>query len=246
MQRSLPYDPFAPRPLPGVAPLAMEDWLVRDEAFSGQMALRDQLLSTRRPEVLALDEGARAAAEELLDLVLSLSQPKTGRVVERADGIRVTIDHTDPMGTLGRLVQEDLCILQRHGDEHVLTGAVLCFPASWTLAEKFMRPLLGIHQPVESYDANIARRVQRLFDGVRPGRPIWRFNAFWYDAPDLYHPRRETDPRQHVASETGSFLRSERQVILRLPETQAVVFSIHTYVLSHSDACATRTQIPAK
>lgn len=246
MQRRLPYDPFAQRPLPGVAPLAIEDWLIRDEAFAGQMALRDQLLSTRRREVLALDEGARAAAEELLDLVLSLIHPKAGQVVQRDDGISVTIDHSDPMGTLGRLVQEDLCILQRHGDEHVLTGAVLCFPASWTLAEKIMRPLVGIHQPVGSYDANIARRVQRLFDGVRPGRPIWRFNAFWYGVPDLFHPRRETDPRPHVDCDPQSFLRSERQVILRLPETQAVVFSIHTYVLSHSDACAADNQLAAK
>jgi hypothetical protein len=32
-----------------------------------------------------------------------------------------------------------------------------------------------------------------------------------------------------------TYLRSERQCLLRLPETRAVVFTIHTYVLLRSD-----------
>jgi hypothetical protein len=120
--------------------------------------------------------------------------------------------------------------LQKQGDEHVLTGAVLCFPASWTLAEKFMKPLVRIHKPVDSYDANIAKRVQRLFDGVRVGRPVWRFNALHYADAELFHPRTEDAPREDDYEEQR-FLRSEKQVIMRLPETDAVVFAIHTFVV---------------
>jgi hypothetical protein len=56
--------------------------------------------------------------------------------------------------------------MERRGDEHVLTAAVLCFPASWHLADKIGRPLTTIHVPVKVYDETLARRVQRLFDGV--------------------------------------------------------------------------------
>lgn len=231
LQQSLPYDVMAPRALPGIQPLELNRWLIRDEAFDGQMAMRDRLLREARPDVVALDEGARAAADELLGLVLGLAYPGAGTQVARPDGARVGIDRDDPLGTLGRLVQEDLCILQKTGDEHVLSGAVLCFPASWTLAEKYMRPLIGIHAPVEGYDKGMATRVQRLFDGVRPGRPLWRFNALWYDDPALHQPRSANAPRMQAGGDKAAYLRSERQCILRLEQTGAVIFSIHTYVL---------------
>ncbi|GGH26289.1 Protein of unknown function [Cribrihabitans marinus] len=234
LQTTLPYDPFTPRPLPGIAPLDPGDWLHRDEAFAGQLARRDVLLADRRAEVLALDPEAADPAQEVLDLALEQAYPGAGAGVVRPDGVRVAVDRADPLGTLGRLVQEDICILQKRGDEHVLTGAVLCFPASWTLEEKFLRPLTGIHEPVDSYDAGIARRVQRLFDGVRSGRPLWRFNALWYDDPELHQPRSAAQRRDRVDPERAGYLRSERQCILRLPRSNAVVFSIHTYVLARA------------
>lgn len=231
LQSTLPYDPFTRPRLPGVQPLEIGNWLIRDEAFAAQMALRDRLLAERRGEVVALDDGAREAADELLGLVLSLAYPGAKDCVMRPDGVAVPVDRADPLGTLGRLVQEDLCLLQKRGDEHVLTGAVLCFPASWMLAEKFQRPLVRIHAPVPPYDANIAARVQRLFDGVRPERPLWRFNALWYEDPALFQPRSEAAPRPARRAETAAFFRSERQSILRLPDSGAVVFSIHTFVI---------------
>lgn len=232
LQCRIPYDVAAPRPLPGVQPLDMADWLTRDDAFAAQMAERDRLLGTRRCDVLALDEGARGAALELLDLVLDCAYPGARNEALRPDGVTVALNRADPLGTLGRLVQEDFCLLQKRGDEHVLTGAVLCFPASWMLSEKFMRPLGRIHDPVDSYDDGMARRVQRLFDGVRVGRPLWRFNALRYADATLFQPRSVTAPRPERSAAEGGFLRSERQSILRLPDSKAVVFSIHTYVLA--------------
>ncbi|MFC3615927.1 DUF3445 domain-containing protein [Lutimaribacter marinistellae] len=229
LQERIPFD-LSPRKLPGIQPTTMEDWLHRDEAFDGQMARRDALISERYDQVIAMHESARPAALELLDLVLATAYGVQGDSVLRPDGVAVAINRSDPMASLGRLVQEDLCVLQKQGDEHVLTAASLCFPASWLLSEKLMRPLIGIHKPVESYDDNIARRVQRLFDGIQVGRPLWRFNALWYEDPELHQPRSESARRKKPAA-TPPFLRSERQCLLRLPETKAVVFSIHTYVV---------------
>ena len=165
LQKTLPYDPVAQRALPGIQPLPPEEWLITDEAYEGQMALRDTLLANHRDKVLALDESAREAALELLDLVLERAYPGAADSVTRPDGVTVPIDRDDPLGTIGRLIQEDVNILQKQGDEHVLTGGVMCFPASWTLSEKFMRPMVRIHKPATVYDENIAKRVQRLPGG---------------------------------------------------------------------------------
>jgi hypothetical protein len=236
-QINLPVAPWrepALARLPGVQPLDMADWLGTDEAFAGQMALRDQLLAERRDAVYAMTPGAADAAEALLALVLQHLGPgylRDGDTVLRPDGVRVALGAEPPLITAARLVQEDLCLMQPGpGDEHVLTGAVLCFPASWTLAEKIGRPLTGIHGPVDVYDAGMAARVQRLFDAIRPGRPLWRQNALVYADPTLHQPRPEAAPRREAPG-AGRYLRSEKQCLLRLPSSDAVAFTIHTYVV---------------
>ncbi|WP_101067875.1 heme-dependent oxidative N-demethylase family protein [Roseovarius salinarum] len=246
LQTALPYDVAAHPALPGIAPLDERDWLHADEAFAAQMAERARLLAQCRESVLAVTPGADAAAQELLDFVVDwLDRHAAGYVVSsgrvrRPDGVTVALDRADPMGTLGLLVQEDLCLMEKPegGAEHVLTAAVLCFPASWRLADKIGRPLLAIHDPVPEYDANLARRVQRLFDGVRPGRPLWRYNALAYADAALHQPRSRSAPRTLTdrPSEEHPYLRSERQCVLRLPRTRACVFSIHTYVLARDQA----------
>lgn len=234
LQKSIPYDPTKPRPLPGVAPFSMRDWLVVDDSFTEQMALRRELFVKMREKVFFLDASAQKAAKELLSMILA-HLPEgfavQGDTVRLPDGEAVGIDWDNPLWTAGHLVQEDLCLMQKTGNEHVLTGAVLCFPAGWRLQEKAMQPLLGIHAPVPDYDDQIAKRVQRLFDGLQPNRPLWRFNALWYDDPALYRPRSEVNPRQVADQSKARYLRSERQCLIRLPESRAVVFSIHTYML---------------
>jgi len=212
LQSRIPYDVFNPLPLPGVRPLPPEDWLIIDDAFAAQMAERDRLVAQRRADVIAMLPEARDAAEELLDMVLAKAYPDAVDTATRADGVRVTLDRADPMGTLARLVQCDFVIMQKPegAAEHVLIAAALLFPASWTLAEKFGRPLIRIHKPVGEYDDAMAARVQRLFDGVQVGRPLWRFNALWYSDPTLHQPRREGDTRPLCAPDAPRFMRSER------------------------------------
>lgn len=238
----LPHSPWsdpALSRLPGMRPLTESEWLIVDEAFAGQMALRDQMLAERRAEVLQVSERAGPAATELLQIILGLLANTPGyvvgeRTVMRPDRVEITTRVNDPLLTIGRLVQEDFCLMQYTGTEHVLTGAVLCFPANWTLAEKFQRPMVSIHSPVVEYDENIARRVQRMLDAIRPERGLWRVNVLPQPTSDLFCPRREGQSKD-VTTVPPRFVRSERQSLMRLPDTGAVVFSIHTYLLRHSD-----------
>ena len=241
LQSNLPFAPWMdPRTsrLPGILPLTADHWTLQDDAFAGQMQERDRLISTMPTLVHALQPRAIPAAQELYETLLTTLSTRPGyeilpHQIRRPDGIIVPLDPDQPLLTLGRLFQEDFCILEQDGPEHILTGAILCFSAGWTLLQKIGRPMTQIHAPVETYDPEIARRVQRLFDAIRPEQPLWRANSLIYDDPTLFQPRLEGQPRPRPVART--YARSERQCLIRLPQTQTVVFAIHTYVLRMTD-----------
>ncbi|MGY6634173.1 MAG: heme-dependent oxidative N-demethylase family protein [Alkalilacustris sp.] len=242
LQSRLWFAPWAEanhRHLPGIRPLDPAHWLCVDDAFAGQMALRDRLIADMPERVHALLPEARPAAEELYARVLADLRAQDGYRIDaatarRPDGVHVPLDPARPLLTLGRLVQADLCLMEARGSEHVLTGAILCFPAGWSLAEKLGRPLTRIHDPVPEYGPDLAARVQRLFDAIHPDRPLWRANVLAHAHADLFVPRREDAPRPRPMG-PAPFVRSERQCLVRLPRTRAVVFSIHTAVVRRGD-----------
>ena len=198
LQDSLPYRLKPKRALPAVAPLDPENLIIMDSAYALQMAERERLIKDHKKDVMRLDPMAFEVAQELLETVLNFLPLLRGfnitkEIVKCPDGRVVSLDYSEPLSTIGNLVQCDFCILQKHKDEHVLKGAILCFPSSWSLEEQFLRPLSIIHGPIQSYDKDVTRRVQRLFDGIKPQKPLWRFNELYYDAPDLFQPRKTTN-----------------------------------------------------
>ncbi len=229
LQDALPDAQTGDPRLPGTMPCDPDDWLRVDEAFAAQMAYRTKLLAEQPDKVLSETGSAgKEVLEEALRILPNLGFEVSQTQVTCPDGRMVPLCWDAPLATLGHLVQEDICVLEKRGDAHVLTGAVLCFPANWRLAEKINHPLIGIHAPVPEYDENIARRVQRLFDGVRVGKPMWRFNKLFYSDADLHQPYKKVDDA------VTPFIRTERQCILRLPRTDAVIFTIHTYVVRNA------------
>nr|MDA3888584.1 DUF3445 domain-containing protein [Allgaiera sp.] len=72
-----------------------------------------------------------------------------------------------------------------------------------------------------------------------------RQNALLYADAALHHPRSEAAPRERPVGE-APYLRSERQCLLRLPKTGAVVFSIHTYLLRTTDLTPEQAQALAE
>ena len=68
---------------------------------------------------------------------------------------------------------------------------------------------------------------------MRPEIPLMRGNTLRYTDPTLFLPKRNSDPDRKDIK--GEFIRSERQTLVRLPKSKAVVFSIHTYVIKEED-----------
>lgn len=219
--------------LPGIRPVGQADWITVDACYAGQVATKAKLIADRSDAVWAQMSQADDAAAELLSEVIALLRLRSDFVVQGdtvtcPDGREVKTN-TAPFLVMSQLLQEDLVIHQPMGDVHGMTAALLCFPASWTLAQKIGKSLIDIHIPVAEYDADLAKRVQRLFDGVQVGKPMWRANLLRYDDPTLHQPREEGNPRP-VGTDQSPYERSERQTLFRLPISRAVVFAIHTVV----------------
>jgi hypothetical protein len=223
----------AARPLPKMAPVE-GPWITVDDAWPAQVAERRRLMARDPGAVLAVEPGAEEALAALLEVARAglAAHPAFGVEGDRVrcpDGRQAMLDPGRVLESLGAVMAEDLCVLEKRGAEHVLIAAGLCFPAGWMLSEKIGRPLMRIHRPVPPYDDGVGRRVQRLFDAVQAGRPIWRANLHGYDRPDLFLPRPESAPK-HKLRLAPRFLRAERQTVLRLT-ARAVLFAIHTTVV---------------
>ncbi|MEL6915822.1 MAG: heme-dependent oxidative N-demethylase subunit alpha family protein [Pseudomonadota bacterium] len=219
LQQHVPYPATEARRLPGMQILAPRDWLVFDEAEAAQCALLRRLLGERRAEVVAAMPGTEALTSEACaviseHLARDHGRPGVARFEDLAGG-----------------VQEDVILLEKRDGAHVMVAALLCFPASWTLAEKIGRPMARIHAPVAAIDARMDAMIEAVFAAVTHARPLWRYNQLWYRDPALFQPRREGDPRGH---EVGDYLRTERQCLVRMP-SGALLFTIHTYVVHRDD-----------
>ncbi|NOR62703.1 MAG: DUF3445 domain-containing protein [Rhodobacteraceae bacterium] len=231
-QQELPIKPWMEaktRRLPGIQPVKAGEWLLRDDAFAAQMAYRDHLISTRLTDVFRATADSLPAQEELLETVLSELDAgyERGGAVTRPDGISVSLTGP-PLLTAARLVQEDLLIMDMAAEPR-LTAAALCFPASWSLDEKFGAGLMAIHGYMDEYTDEMAARVRRMFDAIRPEQPLWRANFLRYAKADLHQPLRNGEDKP--APKSDGFVRVERQTLRKLPRTGAVVFGIHTYVI---------------
>jgi hypothetical protein len=209
------------------------------------MALRRDLLAEQQGEVLAALPEAEEACAELLEVLAELLPRRfpdwfrleAGRLHNRLTG-EDWLPGASGLAALeiaGRLVQEDLCILQlRDGVPH-LTAGVLCFPSGWRLVEKLGLPLGEVHGPVPIYPERLARPVDRLIATLKSGRMVERVNWSVLDSAVLYRPgghfrrRRNPDVTVENAGET-LHLRVERQTLRPLARTGAVVFGIRTYV----------------
>ncbi len=212
----------------GLNALAPADWLWRDASFAAETARRAELIGTRRDEVHAMLAGAEPAARELVALVRAHLVQDHGMAVPAEPG-----DAVDPLLALGRLAQEDFCLLAPHaGHAYALVAALLCFPAHWRLADKLGRPLAMIHAPVPGLNQRLGAAADRFFANLVVERPVWRANWSVVESPELFHPHARVPLADLSAAQAGEqlWLRVERQTLRRLPETRAVVFTIRTLV----------------
>lgn len=223
--RRPPYLPFLNGPLslsPGLRPIAPENWICPDTE-NHVLGEKRALMRARRGEVYGARDGSELAARELAAAVQGVAGPAVG-------------DWASALEEAASTVSDDLCLLIKDGDGlWRLEAASLCAPTFWRLDEKLGEPLGGLHGPVPGAIPGMVARIHRMFDALRPGQVLERFNWTVQPGTERFTPSQEAFKALAAGMDAagaldGLWLRVERQTISKLEISGAVAFTIRVAI----------------
>jgi hypothetical protein len=223
--RQPPYLPFLSGPAslaPGLKPIPPEQMIAPDTEAEAWLPEKRRIMKELREEVFVsnLPDAMLEEAAVLVSQHLPLSEE----------------DWPTPLEAASARVSDDLCLLQRGGDGlWRLEAASLVAPTYWLLAEKAGQPLGGLHDPVPGANPGLVSRIARMFDALRPGQVLERFNWTVQAGPARFTP--DAAPLKALAAATPDtdaldvlHLRVERQTISKLPASGLLLFTIRIAV----------------
>ncbi|WP_417667700.1 heme-dependent oxidative N-demethylase family protein [Roseibium sp.] len=235
-----PYDGSKQPFTVGLEPVSEDAWLEPDEHLCAHLARKAELLETVPQVVFRAEPDTLSAQAETLALVVEhLKAHHTKRYDVTMDGMPQPKE-CDLAGRSGKdpdlmraasLIQEDL-VLMRPGDNgYRIAAACLCFPSSWSLAEKFGQSMHDIHEGVPDFNTGrMGKVVGRIFENLQVGQLVGRYNWSIYDDPDLHHPQAKQLVPQIEGADANLlarlFVRVERQTLRRLAGSGDILFTI--------------------
>ena len=268
MSTHTPYDGSSKPFTIGLKPLDLADWIEVDRLYPEYLAEKDRLIAERPGDVFAAEPGTDDAQREVVDLVadhltlncttLFPTRREYDVAFDRMARFRLHGSDEPRLQMAARFVQEDLVLMRKGPEGWRLAAASLCFPSSWSLAEKFGRPLADIHRPVPQFGpaTRNAELIERMFDKLQ-GQLVVRWNWSLQDNTDLYRPLSHHQREERAASRplrfpgedaaAAAFIRVERQTLRKLPVSGDVLFTIRihldpmTRLARHPDRAAIAT-----
>jgi hypothetical protein len=191
---------------------------------------------TGNAEVVAQLPDSNALQREFADFLLQHLlthhaedyRQSAGRLYHRS-GLSWPCRNSD-LWQASQWIAEDICLLQirekTSQKAYRLVAASVCSPSNWRLADKIGRTVAEIHAPVPGYQETLNQRVNRLFARLPIGKTLLRYN--WSLQPGSALNWQE----RHVteADRNNPHWRIERQTLLRLPDSGAIVFGIRIFL----------------
>ena len=244
-----PYDGSSKLFTIGLKPLDLADWIEVDGRYEAYIAEKQRLYATIPERVFVEEPNTREAQREVFDRLaehLTAGAPRLfATPAQKAlfdTNLAAARDGSQaPLRAASLLVQEDLILMRRGEDGWRLVAGSLCFPSSWSLLEKFGRPLHEIHMPVPAFGpgTRMAELIYRMFDNLQ-GQGVQRFNWSIQANSDLYHPlsnvaridRATNRPSKFPDLEAAAraFIRVERQTLRKLPVSGDILFTIRIHL----------------
>ena len=245
-----PYDGSSKLFSIGLKPLDPADWIEVDDHLLPYLAEKHRLYGEIPERVFVEEDGTRDAQQEVLDLLgahLLERFPeiyrRTGSGVEVVGAAsRLPASLADaPLAKASQLIQEDLILMRRSDSGWRLVAGSLCFPSSWSLLEKFGKPLQDIHAPVPGFGPGTrpAELINRMFDGLQ-GQAVERYNWSIQSDNTLYHPLSDLQRIDRATNrpsrfpdgdiDAHAFIRVERQTLRKLPVTRDILFTIRIHL----------------
>jgi dimethylamine monooxygenase subunit A len=108
-----------------------------------------------------------------------------------------------------------------------IVGGVVAFPSSWALEDKIGRPMHEVHNPAPGLNATLGRSIGTFLEKLAPN-VCWKRENWGLSADDVlnHHPAIPRHPLNASATLDHTWLRLERQSLMRLPLTRAILFGI--------------------
>ena len=245
-----PYDGSSRLFTIGLKPLELDKWIEVDGHLIDHLAEKRRLYAEIPGKVFVEEDGTRDAQREVRDLIeahLLATFPETyrrasaGIEVIGAEGSRADVFSDAPLVAASLLVQEDLILMRQDETGWRLAAGSLCFPSSWSLTEKFGRPLQDIHHRCRASGRARGRpSSSTACSMVCQGQPVERFNWSIQANNALYHPlsnvaridRATNRPSKFpdIDVNAHAFIRVERQTLRRLPVSRDILFTIRIHL----------------
>lgn len=222
-------------------PLPESDWLIISDSYSERMAHKSNLLQQDCRLISAHLPDSQKAQQEALQMIYNHLQKwyahkftLHGEQVCCPDMRYQSLDTGAALAIAGRLVEEDLCLMQadRNGNWK-LTAATIAMPSRWWLKDKIGQDLATIHAPVKGLQQQLGKSMQYFFEHLNPERIFVRGNWFLHSSPDWFLPADSKLSNHDIDMDSigkSLFFRCERQTLRRLPESNAILFSIRVTV----------------
>jgi len=138
----------------------------------------------------------------------------------------------DSLQALGRAWEPDFVLLSMSEAGLDVEGGVVCFPSSWSLREKLGRTLNFTHGPVPRLNEQLAPKIDTVLRKLAPGAAWERENwSLARTAERNRHPRLEQPRLDATITPEEVWLRVERQVLMRLPQTGGILFGIRLVIV---------------
>lgn len=237
--KHFPFDGSHPLFKIGLEPLNLVDWIEVDEHLDFYLDEKARLKKLYSDKVFVAEAGTEAAQQEALDLLVEHLEQHHSQTHRHKDGLFQAGSHSvdrmtafPPLESASQLVQEDLILMRKGENGWRLAAASLCFPSSWSLLEKFSKPLDEIHKPVPGFGPGTrnAEMIFRIFDNLKSEQPVRRFNWSVYSDNELFHDDRTAEHLKKGTLGAGAFLRVEHQTLRKLTVSGDILFTVRIHI----------------
>lgn len=237
----------------GLRPMRPEQWLLLGTEHAQRMREKRARLDGQReffyralPESLPAQRELRQMVARHLARDHAGSFEKNGSVIRSlltGQALDLDDDTPEPLLQISYLVEEDFMLLEQRQETLRITAASNAYSSSGRLASSVGQDMRWAHAPVPNLTEKLGGRIDRVLGSIQPSTPCERFNwqitplATVFFPPHDPHAANAAAAREVFAAlrddpaRAGELLwmRVERQTLRRLPESNAVAFSLHTF-----------------
>ena len=230
--------------------MKLEDWLETGPDHVAFMAAKRARLEGLPPLFYGSLPSSRPAQAELLAMAAAHLvkdhgghfSAEAGWLHDHLDGSTHELFSSEALEVLGRMLEEDFILIEKVDGADIISAASNAYTTSGRIVSSVGRSLRFAHEFVPGLNDQLGARIDRVLANVQTNAPVVRFNWVLTSIADRLFPEGAHDANVEASERAAQalnddfhhagdrlWIRAERQTFVRLPESRALAFGIHTY-----------------